>query len=218
MRTSGSASTEITAVARIVNTPTERSAIDTSSRTARVSPVAAWLDSRVNIAVSRETVTSECGSMKMVNALLYATLLATSGAWPVTWPAAVVIRVTTRMPTWPAASAANVQPATRPAVLRPARRQSHRGRKRKPIRRSGTTRTSAWATMPIVAVAPRKAIGRGPQAAGSDSGPSRVYRPYTAMNAPKPTIDTTLLTTGAHMYGPKLPRALSTWPSSVYRP
>ena len=30
-----------------------------------------------------------------------------------------------------------------------------------------------------------------------------------------PAIATTLLATGAHMYGPKLPRALRIWPSIV---
>ncbi len=40
-------------------------------------------------------------------------------------------------------------------------------------------------------------------------------RPNTAMNTTSPAMPTTLLTTGAHMYAPNRPRALSTWPSTV---
>ncbi len=68
--TIGRATTEITAPAITVNTPMRRSPVSTSVRTAAVSSAAACADIRVNIAVSRETVTSECGSMKIRNALL----------------------------------------------------------------------------------------------------------------------------------------------------
>ena len=59
----GTASTQIPAVARIVNTPAERSPRDRSSRTPWLSPAEAFSLIRVNRAVMMEVTTRDWGRM-----------------------------------------------------------------------------------------------------------------------------------------------------------
>ena len=54
----------------------------------------------------------------------------------------------------------------------------------------------------------------GVQASGARTSPPGKSAMKTAM----PAMATTLFSTGAHMYGPKLPRALRTWLSIEYAP
>ncbi len=62
-RTSGIASTTMSAVARAVKTPTTRSARDVSKRTAANFPAAAEVAMRVKMAVTMETTTSDVGNV-----------------------------------------------------------------------------------------------------------------------------------------------------------
>ena len=59
----GVASTAIPALARTVNTATDRSPRERSSRTPSPSPAAAFSLMRVNSAVTTEVVTRDCGRM-----------------------------------------------------------------------------------------------------------------------------------------------------------
>ncbi|CPU65164.1 Uncharacterised protein [Mycobacteroides abscessus] len=122
-----------------------------------------------------------------------------------------------RTPTCSRRTAANVHRATWPADRRPMPWRPNRRCQRKPARHSGTTRMSAWAATPSVAVPARSAILVPSHCVRSSTFPVAAG-PYSAMNAANPAIDTTLLSTGAHMNGPNCPRALRTCPSSVYRP
>ena len=86
----------------------------------------------MNRAVASETVTSECGSMKIRNATSYAavpaTALAVAPSATAAAGAADATRETTRYPSWPTARPASVHVATPPAALRPEPRSPQRGR------------------------------------------------------------------------------------------
>src|SRR5665647_2481482 len=140
-------------VAGTVATAVSRMPLSTSARTSPKLPAPAALDIRVNSAVTSDTVTSECGSMKMRKALLYEILPGTSRpARLPALPAYVRTREVMMKPAVETPRAANVQSATVDALRRPNPRKPHLWRNRNPDRHSGTTSTRACAATPAVAL------------------------------------------------------------------
>ncbi len=109
--------------------------------------------------------------------------------------------------------AANVQNATLPAVPSPTPRNPNVGRYLNPMRPSGQMRMSACAATPRVADPPMSAIFSGVHV--SSVCGLAAFVPKTTMKTARPAIATMLLSTGAHMYGPKDDLALRTCPRSV---
>src|SRR6185436_8387750 len=140
-------------VAGTVATAVSRMPLRVSARTASRRPAPAAVDIRVNSAVTRETVTRECGSMKMSRAVLYEILPGTCrpAAFPAL-PAKVRTWEVTMKPRVDTPRAAKLHRATVDAERRPTPRKPHFGVNRKPDRRSGTTSTRAWAATPAVAL------------------------------------------------------------------
>ena len=103
--------------------------------------------------------------------------------------------------------------ATSETPSKPCPRKPHRGRYRKPIRRSGTMSAAAWSAMDRVAVPARIAIISAVQSPGS----ARTGSP-AATNQPRPPMATTLATSGAQVKAAKRPLALRTWPKIVNSP
>lgn len=81
----------------------------------------------------------------------------------------------------------------------------------------GQTRMAAWATIPSVENPPSMAtrIADHCETSALSAGPAP---PKIARMTSRPATDTTLLSTGAHMYGPKFSRALRICPRTVYMP
>ena len=94
------------------------------------------------------------------------------------------------------------------ALPSPWPRNPHTGRNRNPLRYSGTTSTSAWATTPSVALPASSVIMSDVHASGGS--PPSGNPPKMTRKATRPAIAITLLTAGAHMYGPKMLRAFRT--------
>jgi len=82
-----------------------------------------------------------------------------------------------------------------------------------PTLRQNAMSTTSWAMMPRVAKPASVTIMGVVHAETSVWLPPKI-----TMNAAKPAIDTTLLTTGAHAYGPKTLRALRISPSRANMP
>ena len=99
-------------------------------------------------------------------------------------------------PSCPTRTAPKVHIATFPAVPRPTPRNPNVGRNRNPIRRSGHSRMSAWATTPRVAEPASTVIFVVSHVPTAFCTPPA---PKSAMKTPRPAIATTLLRTGAHM-------------------
>ncbi len=93
---------------------------------------------------------------------------------------------------WPATTIRKVQPARRLMCRSPTPRHWKSGRRVSPARRQKNISTAVCTTIPPVAVAARTAIIEGVHASTRTCCP-----PKSRMNAPKPAIDTMLLTIGA---------------------
>ena len=139
----------------------------TSAASAVESPWVTPRDIRVKRAVTSETVTSECGSMKRRKAL---SKVARPGP---TWCSASIrseARVRTcevmTKPSWATITAAKVHAATFPAEPNPTPRNPQTGRYRKPMRRRGMTRKSACRAIDSVLDPARIQIIVGVQSAG----------------------------------------------------
>src|SRR5699024_1895361 len=98
----------------------------------------------------------------------------------------------------------------------PESRNEKIGVNRNPLRYSGIISTTAWETIPAVAVPATSHIRVEFQISGVAAVWS--YLPNIHRYTPRPMIETMLFNTGAHMYGPKLSRAFNTWPRRVYNP
>ena len=182
-----------------------RSPVSRSSLTAVVRPSAAAWDNRVYSAVTRLIVTIECGSMNSRKAVCWARVPPNPSG------TALSTFVLTIRPNCWTMTAANAQIAMVEAVRSPTPRKWKLGRKVYPARRSGMISTSAWATMPSVALPARTAIIFQVHRSGSATSSGCVPN----QNQTRPAIATTFASTGDHMNAPNRPRALRFSPSSV---
>ena len=158
---------------------------------------------RVKYAVPIDTAITECGSMKMSQAFCSARSDAPS-------PAAFDATLTWKIPaTWVTRIMPNTHPAACPVRFRPTPFQRKSGRYASPARFQNTMRTRAWAATPRVALPASRAMRPASQTSTDRLTPSP---PKTRANTMRPAIATTLLSTGAHVNGPKAFRALSTSP------
>src|SRR5699024_10626957 len=206
----GEASTRSAAMAKALTWPSIPPTVEKSPMTAAVPHSPAPLASAAYGAVAKDAALHARASMNRREDFEYAAVEASPSPGSEAPDATLEMP---RSPRWPMSMAAKGQNATLPAEASPTPRKPKVGLYLKPIRLSGQMRMRAWAATPRVAVPAMSAILSGVQV--DSSWGEALFVPKMRMKTASPPIATMLLSTGAHMYGPKDDFALSTWPSSV---